>query len=128
MFLSHMSNTFVREFLGIHGILTVSSFFRLYRSSVIRDLQLIWGPGIVERSGFECMIELAMKLVHRGTQLSEVPMVLDTSKRVGRSKMKILRTIWGYLTMAKDRRRWCQPQTRRTLPAPPSLPVSVIRP
>jgi dolichol-phosphate mannosyltransferase len=114
MFLSHMSNTFVREFLGIHGILTVSSFFRLYRARVLRDLQSVWGPGVVERAGFECMIELTMKLVHRGVPISEVPMVLDSSRRVGRSKMKLLRTIRGYLTMVKDRRRWCRPETRRT--------------
>lgn len=127
MFLSHMSNTFVREFLGIHGILTVSSFFRLYRSRVIRDLQSIWGPGIVERSGFECMIELTMKLVHRGVHLTEVPMILDTSRRVGRSKMKILRTILGYLTMAKDRRRWCRSQTRKMLTgAPTAAPAARV--
>jgi dolichol-phosphate mannosyltransferase len=120
LFLSHMSNTFVREFLGIHGILTVSSFFRLYRSRVIRDLQSVWGPGIIERSGFESMIELTMKLVHRGVHLSEVPMVLDTSKRVGRSKMKILRTIRGYITMPRDRPRWCRPETRRVLSDRPS--------
>lgn len=112
LFLSHMSNTFVRECLGIHGILTVSSFFRLYSARIIRDLQSVWGPGIVERAGFESMIELTMKLIHRGAQLSEVPMVLDTSRRVGRSKMKILRTIGGYLTMMRDRPRWCQQETR----------------
>jgi hypothetical protein len=28
--------------------------------------------------------------------------------------MKLLRTIRGYLTMVKDRRRWCRPETRRT--------------
>jgi dolichol-phosphate mannosyltransferase len=114
-FLSHVSNTFVREFLGIHGILTVSSFFRLYRARVLRDLQSVWGPGILDRAGFECMIELTMKLVHRGATISEVPMVLDTSRRVGRSKMRILRTIFGYLTMVRDRGRWCRPETCRPL-------------
>src|SRR5262249_30169043 len=28
--LSHLANLFVKELLGIHGLLTVSSFFRLY--------------------------------------------------------------------------------------------------
>src|SRR3990170_6789696 len=31
MMVSHIANAFVKEFLGVHGILTVSSFYRLYR-------------------------------------------------------------------------------------------------
>jgi hypothetical protein len=33
-------------------------------------------------------------------------MTLDTSLRVGASKMKVLRTIAGYLRLRHDRRRW----------------------
>jgi len=56
-----------------------------------------------------------MKLVHRGATIFEVPVVLDTFRRAGRSKMSILRTIRGYLTIMGDRRRWCLPENRRPL-------------
>jgi dolichol-phosphate mannosyltransferase len=104
--LSRIANVFVKEVLGLTGIATVSSFYRLYRGSVIVNLQRCYGPGIVERAGFECMIELLLKMVYLRTTISEVPMTLDTSLRAGTSKMKVLTTIWGYLWLWQDTRRW----------------------
>ena len=104
--LSHVANAFVKEFLGIHGILTMSSFFRLYRGSIIKKLQSVYGPEIIEHAGFESMIELLLKLIFNHTSISEVPMVLDSSLSKGRSKMKIVRTILGYLTLWFNRNRW----------------------
>jgi dolichol-phosphate mannosyltransferase len=106
VFLSHAGNLFVKELLGIRGILTMSSFYRLYSADAIRRLQAVYGPGIVERAGFECMIELLMKMVFLKLRISEVPMVLDTALRAGHSKMKLLRTIMGYLTLARQKGDW----------------------
>jgi dolichol-phosphate mannosyltransferase len=104
--LSHLANTFVKEFLGIHGLLTVSSFFRLYRASAVRRLQDHFGPGILERAGFECMVEMTLKMVYLGMSISEVAMVLDSSRRVGKSKMRIGRTGLGYLAVFSRKRVW----------------------
>jgi len=106
VFLSHIANAFVKEFLGIHGILTVSSFFRLYRASVIMQLQAVYGPAIVERQGFECMVELLMKMMYLRMPISEVPMLLDTNLRVGKTKMKIAKTILGYLSLCPRMGSW----------------------
>jgi dolichol-phosphate mannosyltransferase len=106
VFLSHVANAFVKEALGIHGILTMSSFYRLYRGEVILRLQRCYGPEILERSGFESMIELLLKLVFLEVSISEVAMPLDTSLRAGVSKMKIARTVRGYLTIWADKGRW----------------------
>ena len=105
--ISHVANAFVKEFLGIHGIHTMSSFFRLYRGSVVLKLQIHYGTRILERTGFESMVELLLKLIYLEVNISEVPMVLDTSVRKGSSKMRILRTICGYLTLWKDKKCWC---------------------
>ena len=104
--LSRIANVFVKEVLGLTGIATVSSFYRLYRGSVIVNLQRCYGPGIVERAGFECMVEMLLKMVYLRTSISEVPMTLDTSLRAGKSKLKVLPTIWGYLRLWRDGRRW----------------------
>lgn len=103
---SHVANAFVKEFLGIRGIMTVSSFYRLHRGELIRRLQALYGPRIVERPGFECMPEMLMKMVFMGATLSEVAMVLDTSLRAGRSRMKIGRTALGYLSCWQRKRDW----------------------
>lgn len=104
--LSKMANTFVKEILGLDGIVTVSSFYRLYRAEAIRKLQACYGKRIIERRGFECMIELLMKMVYLKMTISEIAMVLDTSRRVGKSKMKVFRTIRGYLTLIIHMNRW----------------------
>jgi dolichol-phosphate mannosyltransferase len=122
--LSRIANVFVKEVLGLTGIATVSSFYRLYRGSVVLDLQRCYGRGIVERAGFECMVELLLKMVYLRTTISEVPLTLDTSLRAGTSKMRVLRTIWGYLRLWQDARRWraaAVPATDKTR-SPTSLP------
>jgi len=108
IFLSSIANLFIKELLGIHGILTVSSFFRLYRVPALKKLQATYGAEIVERSGFECMVEMTMKMVNLQITISEVPMVLDTHARVGKSRMKIARTIRGYLRLWSLKRKWAE--------------------
>ena len=103
---SHIANTIVKEFFRVHGVLTVSSFFRLYRGSAVRRLQLLYGDRIIERKGFESMIEVVMKMMYVGMSISEVPMVLDTTLREGRSKMKITRTALGYFALFAYKRKW----------------------
>jgi dolichol-phosphate mannosyltransferase len=106
VFLSSMANLFIKELLGLHGILTVSSFFRLYQSSALMKLQNIYGKEIIERCGFECMVEMTMKMVNMGITISEVPLVLDTKARVGKSRMNVMKTIVGYFGLWSRKSRW----------------------
>jgi dolichol-phosphate mannosyltransferase len=106
--LSHIANAFVKEFLGVHGILTVSSFFRLYRGACLRRLQECYGERIIERDGFESMIEVVMKMMYLRLSISELPMVLDTTLRVGRSKLNTRRTALGYMMLFRRKRLWQQ--------------------
>ncbi|HLO15849.1 MAG TPA: glycosyltransferase family 2 protein [Anaerolineales bacterium] len=108
IFLSSMANLFIKELLGIHGILTVSSFFRLYRAHALNKLQATYGPEIVERCGFECMVEMTMKMMNLQLTISEVPMVLDTHARAGKSRMKIAKTIRGYFSLWLLKKKWLE--------------------
>jgi hypothetical protein len=106
--LSHIANTFVKEFFGVHGLLTVSSFFRLYRGASLRRLQECYGERIVERDGYESMVEVVMKMMYLQMSISELPMILDTTRRAGRSKLNTRRTIIGYLSLFGHKREWQQ--------------------
>jgi dolichol-phosphate mannosyltransferase len=106
VFVSHVGNSVVKGLLGVRGILTVSSFYRLYTAAAITRLQQAYGPRIVERSGFECMVEITLKMIYLRMSISEVPMVLDTSRRRGSSKMKIAPTAMGYFALARHKGRW----------------------
>ena len=104
--LSGGANLLVKDLLDIQGILTVSSFFRLYRARTLKSMQEAYGPGIVERVGFESMVEMCMKMTMMGITISEVAMVLDSSRRKGKSKMKLMRTILGYLALWRYKEGW----------------------
>jgi len=104
--LSHVANGLIKELLGIHGIFTMSSFFRLYGAPVLKRLQARYGDGILETPGFECMVELLAKLIQAGATISEVAMPLDGSQRLGKSKMRVMRTIRGYLKVFLVGRQW----------------------
>lgn len=106
VFLSAVANLLVKEILGINGIFTASSFFRLYRVPTITHLQSVYGPEILERTGFECMVEMTMKMINMKITISEVPLVLDTKLRVGKSRMKIMRTILGYFELFQLKNKW----------------------
>jgi dolichol-phosphate mannosyltransferase len=106
VFLSTMANLFVKELLGIHGIMTVSSFFRLYQGEFFRKMQSVYGPEIIECAGFECMTELTMKMVFLKAHISEIAMILDTSARIGKSRMKIWKTIMGYFSLWNYKKKW----------------------
>lgn len=97
--ISHVANALVKILMGLRGIQTFSSFFRLYNGDIILKLQRLYGDKIIRSNGFECMIELLVKLVRLKATISEVEMRLDWSKRVGKSKMKIVKTIIGYLKL-----------------------------
>ena len=91
---------------GIRGIVTMSSFFRLYSAPVLKRLQTRYGNGILETSGFECMVELLAKLIEVDATISEVAMPLDGAQRLGKSKMRLWRTIRGYLRVFLVGRKW----------------------
>lgn len=104
--LSHCANGLAKLVLGIHGIHTLSSFFRLYSGRVICTLYNSYGDGIIELSGFEGVVELLHKLVQIDATMSEVPMKVDRTKSMEPSKMKVFRTIAGYFHVFARSRSW----------------------
>ncbi len=85
-------------FFPFKAVNTYSSFYRLYRLSALRELYQRYGDKIIEAPGFECMVELFVKLAAIDhLKISEVPMILNGHERKGKSKLKVLKTIKGYL-------------------------------
>jgi dolichol-phosphate mannosyltransferase len=75
---------------------TVSSFFRVYRASVLRAAIARHGDRLIQERGFACKAELLVKLNALGVTIAEVPVDLDAARREGESKMPVLRTMAGY--------------------------------
>jgi dolichol-phosphate mannosyltransferase len=97
--LSHVANGLMKKTLGLSGLQTLSSFYRVYQVSALRALRVRHGDGFISTRGFECMVEILYRAARLGLRISEVPMVLDGSRRAGKSKMKVLRTSLAYLRL-----------------------------
>jgi dolichol-phosphate mannosyltransferase len=101
--LSEGAGYIVRRSLGLQAT-TVSSFFRVYRASVLRAGFESYGDSLIRERGFACKAEILAKLAELGARIEEVPVGLDTSRRIGKSKMPILRTILAYWRMVARQR------------------------
>lgn len=98
--LSHLANGLMKKTLGLSGLATLSSFYRVYQVSALRAMRERWGDGFIRSPGFECMVEVLYRASRLGLRISEVPVVLDGSRRAGKSKMKVARTALAYLRLS----------------------------
>lgn len=91
--------TFLLRFIfPIKGVHTYSSFYRAYQAQALRKLHEKYENKLIEEDGFESMVELLIKFGReKEIKITEVPMKLDWNKRVGKSKMRILKTSIGFL-------------------------------
>jgi dolichol-phosphate mannosyltransferase len=93
-----------RRMLGIEAE-TVSSFFRVYRASTLRQAFAHYGANLMRERGFACKAELLANIARLGAPIAEVPVDLDSDRRVGKSKMPIAKTMVAYARMLLRQRR-----------------------
>ena len=98
--LSHIANGLMKKTLGLSGLATLSSFYRVYQVSALQALRDRHGEDFITCRGFECMVEILFRAARLGLRISEVPMVLDGTRRRGESKMRVVRTSIAYLRLA----------------------------
>ncbi len=97
--LSWGANHLVKFIVPIKGIHTFSSFYRAYNAGFLRKAYNVYGDRLIEEKGFNCMVELLVKLGKLKPKVVEVPMELICDNRKGKSKMKIASTILSYLRL-----------------------------
>lgn len=98
--LSHLANGLMKKALGLTGLQTLSSFYRVYQVQALQAMRARWGDDFISTRGFECMVEVLYRAARLRLRISEVPMVLDGSRRQGKSKMRVLKTSLAYLKLA----------------------------
>jgi len=96
--LSYGAGVVVRRALGLNAR-TVSSFFRVYRTSALKLGFDRYGDDFIRENGFACKAEILAKLTVLGIRVDEVAVPLDWSRRLGTSKMPVLRTMLDYWRM-----------------------------
>lgn len=102
LMLSHVANTLIRQAFRLYGLHTFSSFFRVHRARMLRQVMEVYGDDFVTEEGFVCAVEMLVKMHHMGFSISEVPMLLDSNIRIGDSKMKVWRNVKAYLRVIQN--------------------------
>jgi dolichol-phosphate mannosyltransferase len=93
--ISFFANMVFRSLFGIKT-LTLSSFYRVYKISLVKKIKDRFTI-IINEKGFISMLEILIKAIKVDAKIIEVPMKLKSTNRKGKSKMKILKTAFNYL-------------------------------
>ena len=93
--ISFIANMTFRALFNLK-VLTMSSFYRVYSVGLLKRIAAKFGD-LINEKGFICMLEILLKAIKCNPKIIEVPMILHSKKRVGKSKMKIFKTTLSYL-------------------------------
>ncbi|MBN1552291.1 glycosyltransferase [bacterium] len=100
LLLSKGINYLLRLIFPLNGIHTYTSFYRLWNYQLIRSIHSMTDGKFFKQEGFVCMADMLLKIRHlESVRVKEIPFILySDTKRTG-SKMKVGKTIWGYLKL-----------------------------
>ena len=95
LLISKIANGLTRVCLNL-PYQTLTSFYRIYRVTSMQQMQINSKPFFSEM-GFICQVEILFKMHRRGYRIIEVPTTLFTDRRIGKSKMKLRKTMIAHL-------------------------------
>lgn len=102
--LSFCASLLFRLFLPIKGVKDFTCGYRAYRAEVIKKALEQYGKKFFERDGFECMVDILLKLRKMALIFCEVPFILRYDHKDGQTKMNIGRTMSKSLVLLLKRR------------------------
>lgn len=97
--LSRGANFILRISSNMYNVYTFSSFYRAYKGKLIKRAYSVYGDKLIQEKGFACMVELLFKLNKLHINIVEVPMILNSNLRKGKSKMKTFNTTLAYIRL-----------------------------
>ena len=92
---SSIANLVLRFIFDIK-VQTLSSFYRVYSIALLKRIKERHKVLIAE-TGFLCMIEILIKAIKSEATILEIPMMLNSAQRKGKSKMKVFKTMLSYI-------------------------------
>jgi dolichol-phosphate mannosyltransferase len=87
--LSWFGSCLFRVTFPTRGVRDFTSGFRAYRAEVIRAAIAEYGEGFVDQDGFQCMVDILLKLRKMQVVIGEVPFVLRYDFKEGGTKMDV---------------------------------------
>jgi dolichol-phosphate mannosyltransferase len=102
--LSWAINRLLRQTKPISNLRDYTCGYRAYRVRPLAQALAHYGDKLIEEIGFTCMVELILKLRPFIRTVTEVPLVLRYDLKRGKSKMKVVRTIFRYIQLLTRQR------------------------
>lgn len=93
LFLTLCAKVYYKLLLHVPAVNDYTCGYRLYRYEIIKKADAIFGEKLITRRSFACMMEVLYKLHLAGCRFIEVPFELRYDNKMGKSKMKIFKTI-----------------------------------
>ncbi len=103
-FLSYAASILFRIVFPIRGVKDFTCGYRAYRASVLRDAFERYRQEFINEEGFQCMVDILLKLRPLHLRFGEVPLTLRYDRKSGKSKMKVARTVFKTLALLAKRR------------------------
>lgn len=102
--LSRGASWIFRILFPIEGVKDYTCGYRAYRAAVIQQALDEYGEAFLDQDGFQCMVDILLKLRRHRLIFGEVPFLLRYDFKEGGTKMRLGRTIAS--TLALIGRRW----------------------
>ncbi len=101
--LSDAGRVLFRLAFPIPGVRDYTCCFRAFRVGILRRARAIYGDDLCVARGFEAVMDLLLRLQPLGIRACEVPLELHYAERVGRSKMRVMKTVESTLALLARR-------------------------
>lgn len=102
--LSYGGSFLMKLVFPIPGIRDYFCGFRAYRAGVLRKILEREGSSFFDQDGFQCMVDILLKLRVQPLIFGEVPLILRYDLKPGKSKMRIWETTYKTLLLLLRRR------------------------
>lgn len=102
---SSIASRLMRVLFPTPGLRDYTCGYRAYSASALRQAYARYGQDFVNQEGFQCMVDVLLKLRRLDLKFGEVPMILRYDLKLGKSKMRILKTALGTLRLIWLRKR-----------------------
>lgn len=88
-----------RAVFPIQGVRDYTCGYRAYRAQVLKDAIARYGDQFFDQDGFQCMVDILLKLRKLPLIFGEVPLILRYDLKRGQSKMRMMKTSMNTLRL-----------------------------
>ncbi len=102
--LSIGASILIKFLFPINGVRDYTCGYRAYKGKILKDAIKEYGDSFISEQGFQCMVDILLKLRTMDIIIREVPLILRYDLKVSESKMDIGTTIVKTLALLIKRR------------------------